>query len=241
MATLKEYNEFDNYLSSRFERGNKGAIERYFEEFEINFSAFLPSDKEASILDIGCGMGQFIKYLRRKGYSNVTGIDVSQEAIDYCRKNDIKNVSKITTLGDFVSDNANKFDFIILKSVIAHFKREDVVLNLRLIRRALKEGGFILVETFNTSVLTGPFVLYDDFTHKVGFTEESLLQVLREAGFNDIKISGNKHKIKDIRSLAWIIAKRAWFFILRMIYIIERGIGDNPRILSKLLIAIARK
>lgn len=241
MNNFKNNNEFDNYLSSRFERGNKGEIERYFYEFDINYSEFLPSNKEAFILDIGCGMGQFIRFLRKKGYTNVTGIDMGQEAVNYCKKNNIENIQKIDSINGFINDNINKFDLIILKSVIAHFKREDVILNLQLIRKALKEGGGIIVETFNMSVFTGVFALYDDYTHKLGFNEESLYQVLYEAGFNDIKICGNKYKVRGIKSLLWIMLRKIWFFMLKVIYIVERGIGDNPKILSKLLIAAAKK
>ncbi len=56
-----EYNEFDGYLSSRFERGNRGELERYFDELDFNYSALLPENKEINILDLGCGMGQFIR------------------------------------------------------------------------------------------------------------------------------------------------------------------------------------
>lgn len=241
MNLLKGHSEFDNYLSSRFERGNKGEIEKYFQEFDINYSRFLPANKKALILDIGCGMGQFIQYLKKKGYTNVIGIEIGQEAVDYCKKNNIGNIHKIDNINEFINSKVNKFDIIILKSVIAHFKREDVILNLQLIRNALKDGGIIIVETFNMSVFTGVFALYDDYTHKLGFNEESLYQVLYESGFNDIKIYGNKYKVRGIKSLLWIILRKIWLFMLNMIYIIERGIGDNPKIFSKLLIAVAKK
>jgi 2-polyprenyl-3-methyl-5-hydroxy-6-metoxy-1,4-benzoquinol methylase len=240
-STITKRGEFDNYLNSRFERANKGEMEKYFREFEINYSNFLPPDKGSLILDFGCGMGQFIKFLRKKGYTNVVGIEVGQEAVDYCEKNNIENIHKIDDLNEFMNNNANKFDLIILKSVIAHFKREDVISNLQLIRSALKEEGHIIVETFNMSVFTGIFALYDDYTHKLGFNEESLYQVLHESGFNGIKIYGNKYKVRGIKSLIWIILRKIWFFMLNVIYIIERGIGDNPKIFSKLLIAVAKK
>lgn len=234
-------NEFDNYLSSRFEKANRSKTETYFSSFQLNYGPFLPSNKMANILDIGCGMGQFIRYLQKNGYTNVSGIELGQEAVDYCRKNGLENVSKIDNLSEFLSKNRGKFDFIILKSVIAHFPRENVIPNLKLIRDSLAEDGMVLIETFNISVLTGMFAFYDDFTHKIGFTGESLFQVLYEAGFKDIRISGNKYKIKGIKSFIWVMGRKIWTILLRTIYILERGIGDNPKILSKLLIAVAKK
>jgi len=241
MSILNKSGEFDNYLSFRFEKGNRGGIDMYLREFELNYSGFLPADKGTGILDIGCGMGHFIRFLKVKGYTNVKGVDVSREAVDYCKENKIEGVSLIDDLEDFLVKSANGYDAIILKSVIAHFKREDTISNLRLIRGALKDGGSLLVETFNVSVFSGLFAMCDDFTHKAGFTEESLLQVLKEAGFSNIKITGNRYRPKSIRGLAWVIFNKLWSLVLRMIYIAERGIGDNPKILSKLLIAAARK
>ncbi len=177
----------------------------------------------------------------QKGYKNVVGIDMSQEAVDYCKEKGIENIYKVEYLSDFLAKNVDKFDFIVLKSVIAHFKIENVIENLKLIRNALKTGGSILIETFNASILTGTFAMRDDFTHKSAFTDESLYQVLYEAGFKDINIFRNKIKIRGMKTVVWIALNKIWVLVLRMIYTLERGVGDNPKILSKLLIATAKK
>ena len=42
-----------------------------------------------TILDIGCGTGENIKFLSR--YGKVIGIDASKQAIEFCRKRKLKN------------------------------------------------------------------------------------------------------------------------------------------------------
>ena len=40
--------------------------------------------RQAAILDAGTGTGSTLRMLRDLGYSNVTGVDASEEAIRYC-------------------------------------------------------------------------------------------------------------------------------------------------------------
>ena len=67
-------------------------------------------DKE-NILEIGCGEGRDARYLLNKNY-NVLATDISQEAIDYCVRNDITHKDNYKVL-DVLSDNSqNKYGFI---------------------------------------------------------------------------------------------------------------------------------
>lgn len=50
-----------------------------------NFSAFLPRDKSARILEIGCGYGRNLLALQALGYTNTQGIDLSGEQVSYAQ------------------------------------------------------------------------------------------------------------------------------------------------------------
>ncbi len=234
-------NEFDNYLSSAFLEANKRRTKTYFSELKANYSGLLPLNKNTAILDIGCGMGQFVMYLGRSGYTNVTGIDVGREAIEYCKAAGINNVFKTESTVDFLAKNPAKFDFIILKSVIAHLPREGLVATLSAMRNSLREGGKLAVETFNASIWTGVFMRYNDFTHRNAFTENSLRQVLFMAGFTKVEIRPSRYAIAKPGQVISFLVRTLWQGILRCIYVAERGIGSNPRLFSKLLIAVAEK
>ena len=67
-------------------------------------------DRE-KMLEIGCGEGRDARYLLNKNY-NVLATDISQEAIDYCVRNDITHKDSYKVL-DVLSDNSqNKYGFI---------------------------------------------------------------------------------------------------------------------------------
>jgi 2-polyprenyl-3-methyl-5-hydroxy-6-metoxy-1,4-benzoquinol methylase len=40
-------------------------------------------DKNAKILEAGCGSGRVVKYLHDRGFTNVHGIEIDKEAVDF--------------------------------------------------------------------------------------------------------------------------------------------------------------
>lgn len=41
----------------------------------------MPAEKEARIIDVGCGEGRVIYLLQRMGYTNATGVDISESQV----------------------------------------------------------------------------------------------------------------------------------------------------------------
>jgi len=56
---------------------------RRIAEFMVSL---LPKDRSISILDAGCGKGEFLSVLQHSGYKNVTGIEICKEFAEYCRR-----------------------------------------------------------------------------------------------------------------------------------------------------------
>lgn len=67
-------------------------------------------DRE-KMLEIGCGEGRDVRYLLNKNY-NVLATDISQEAIDYCVRNDITHKDNYKVLDVLSDDSQNKYGFI---------------------------------------------------------------------------------------------------------------------------------
>jgi SAM-dependent methyltransferase len=205
---------------------------------ELNYVPHFPAAKDISILDIGCGRGEALKDLRRLGYQNVRGIDIDPEKIAACKAAGL-NVELIDDLKKYL--RGRTFDVIMLKTVIAHFPKEEVIPNLISIYQALGREGILIAETTNAAILTGYYMLANDFTHWQYFTEYSFRQILLRAGFSSVKVSGKKAKVRSVKFFIWTILRFFWFLTLRVIYWIERGNDENPTIFSKSLIAICRK
>ena len=79
------------YLSNIFDEVHSaGDIEKeyavYDRYFRRNYRQYLPSGREAAILDVGCGMGHFLHFLKQAGYKNASGVDGSPDIVAFCKK-----------------------------------------------------------------------------------------------------------------------------------------------------------
>jgi len=104
--------------------------------FEILSQIGLLNNK--TILDIGCGMGDFLVFLKKKKILNYTGIDISELFINHCiKKFKSKKINFICN--DFLTYKFNtKFDYIFLSGAL-NLKLENnknIIIAEKFIRKA---------------------------------------------------------------------------------------------------------
>lgn len=181
---------------------------------------YLPEDKNARILDIGCGFGHMLSALKKMGYVNGYGIDICNEAIDYCLNEQI-NVTKINDIIEFASSAVfDKFNFLIMSHVLEHIEKNMIIETLKCIKtNLLSPKGKILVMVPNAQSNTGCYWAYEDFTHTTIFTAGSLFYVLKASGFEKItlldpycleNLSYAKRIIKNILLKIYVINNNFW-------------------------------
>lgn len=132
--------------------------------------------RHARVLDLGTSTGTNLRLLRDEGFSRVTGLDASDEAIAWCRKKGLGLVLKgdITRL-PFASASA---DLILATDVIEHV--EDDSAALREIARVLKPGAAVILSVPTFASLWG---LQDDLAHhKRRYRKAGLEAQVRAAG-----------------------------------------------------------
>ena len=101
---------------------------------------FLPVS--ASILDLGCGSGRDILWLKKRGY-RVTGFERSPSLARLARKNSGCEIIE----GDFTSFDFSTmfFDALISVGSLVHLEQDQLVSVLESISEALKPGGHMLI------------------------------------------------------------------------------------------------
>ena len=141
---------------------------------------------EASILELGCGRGTFVEFLNSKGFSHVTGIDISEEQISLAKKRNLN--TRVANVFEFLASPGDQpFDVILALDFLEHFTKDEVIKLLGLVYEALNKNGMFVAQTPNGQGLFPGQVMYDDFTHLTIFTPKSLEQILKTVGFDDIR------------------------------------------------------
>lgn len=129
------------------------------------FSEF--ADKDAEILDVGCGYGRTMNELYHAGYKNLIGADTAIEMINR-GKREFPYLKFVKSDDKLPFDN-DTFDAVILFGVLCSVVNEDMQRSLlNEIKRVLKPDGIIYVNDFliNTSI---PYKLrYKKFEKEFG-------------------------------------------------------------------------
>jgi len=160
-------------------------IKRNFSSWKYYYHPHFPVDKNASILDIGCGIGSFVYYLQQLGYTDVQGIDLSSEQIEAGQKLGINGL-KVQDLNDLLDNSGAQYDFIIARDVIEHFTRQEAFEIISKIGKALKPGGKFLMQVPNGQGIYYTSIFYGDYTHEMAYTESSAKQLILNCGFNKV-------------------------------------------------------
>jgi len=199
---MKDYKGqlWSNYFESQYKDGNEFTEISYKQTAKVyhyNYGNFLPANKDAKILDIGCGTGHFLYYLFQQGYKNFWGIDISEDQIKFIiegaklKPNLFGEISKHVKLADTFEflQYYHEWDTIVANDVLEHIEKEKILDLLNLIYRALNRDGIFIAKVPNLGNPLNVYWIYHDFTHEIGFTDVSLSQILKVAGFKEVIIA----------------------------------------------------
>lgn len=152
---------------------------------------FLPADKNARILDLGCGNGDFLLFAKKLGYGNITGVEYSEEmkAISEKTISGIKIVYADAT--EFLKTTDQTFDFILTAHLLEHFEKSKVLETFKEAKRCLSAGGRFVVYTPNFASPFGLMISWGDFTHITHFSGPAMAQLAGMSGFEIDYIGGN--------------------------------------------------
>jgi SAM-dependent methyltransferase len=132
-------------------------------------------EERPRILDVGCGTGANLELLGKHG--EAYGVDVSHEALDFCRARGLENVRHGEAEKLPYPDAS--FDLVTGLDVVEHL--DDDVAGLREMRRVLKANGRALLFVPAFMFLWG---VQDDVSHhRRRYTIPGLRRAVEAAGF----------------------------------------------------------
>jgi len=207
---------------------------------ELNYTAWLPDDRSATILDLGCGDGRMLRFLSNKGYLNIHGVDRDPAALALIGK--LEGVTLECTEVDlqYLRQQRGKFKLIVLKQMIYYVERSEIMAFMLALKDALTDNGVIIVEFFNAALLSSRLTELKDPFIRTAYTEHSMRRLFAATDLQEIHIGGERRENGKFRSHVYVALRTCWILLLKAIYILERGMDNElPHIYTKSIIAVA--
>jgi 2-polyprenyl-3-methyl-5-hydroxy-6-metoxy-1,4-benzoquinol methylase len=187
---LKNYFEF---RSESIEFKDNEKVQKHFTNVvKWNYLPWFSKDY-SSLLEIGCYLGYTLKSIQNLGlFKEIEAIEISESATKLAKENTgLKSIYTADAF-TFLPSNKNKYDVIIMKAVLEHIPKDQIGDLLQKIYNSLKKGGVALISVPNMDWFGASHERYMDFTHEIGFTIESLHDIM-SMYFDDVKVKTMKY------------------------------------------------
>ena len=186
MGSRQDYRQviYDKYAScfkGSSTRLDVRAARRWGKAYDYYFRKWLPKRKDATILDMGCGAGQLLLFFKQRGYTNLSGVDISPEQVGLARQ--VTPDIAERDIFEFLEAHSDSFDLITGLDIIEHFHKDEILRFLEGCYAALKPGGRIILQTPNAASPWALLVRYGDLTHEVCLAPSLLMDLLSMIGF----------------------------------------------------------
>jgi 2-polyprenyl-3-methyl-5-hydroxy-6-metoxy-1,4-benzoquinol methylase len=204
-------------------------------------STHFPADRNARVLDLGCGSGTLLYFLRDAGYENISGVDTSSEQIEQARKLGFANVRQADAFTFLETAAAESYEAVAAFDIIEHLTKVELLHLADEIYRTLAPGGVWIIHAPNAEGFLGSRVRYADLTHEQAFTPASVEQLARAAGFRSTECFEDAPIAHGFKSLARLLIWKTGRGLLRLFFMAETGDTRRKAIFSQNLLAVARK
>jgi SAM-dependent methyltransferase len=208
--------------------------------YRANYLPYVPHDRSSRILVVSCGPGYLVEVLKQQGYSQVCGIDSDPEKVAHAKRHGLP-CETAEAFPYLEALAANSFDCIIPEQELNHLTLDETIAFLALCRKVMSPGGTIIVYAMNgANPLVGSENLAHNIDHFYNLTEYSIGQVLKLAGFDQVRPFALKLYVfwKNPLNYVGLAATASFELAMRIIF---KLYGKKVRIVSKKIAASARR
>jgi SAM-dependent methyltransferase len=130
-------------------------------------------------LDLGCGSGDVGRYAPSSGV-RVYGVDIDVRALAVASASE--HVAVWNAERGYLPFRDGAFDTVIAKDILEHVQHPwDLLAE---VRRVLVPGGQAIISV----PMAKPSVVWDDYTHVRGFTRRAITALVRDGGFEILRM-----------------------------------------------------
>lgn len=234
--------ESTSYRSVLYSKYHSTQIVRHFHDqaaadrvYKAEFFPHLPTNKSATILEIGCGHGPFLQFVKSQGYNSVSGCDLSPEQVEIANSKGLE--AELADAKEFLTGKSA--DVVVAIDLLEHCTKNEAVELLQLVRTSLKPGGVALFRVPNAgSDFAGQYI-YGDFTHELFLTDNSAIQLFQAVGFGKVDVLPSDVSVKGMLKSLLASVARVCFSLKYKISMLATG-RSSKGVVTPNLIIVAR-
>jgi 2-polyprenyl-3-methyl-5-hydroxy-6-metoxy-1,4-benzoquinol methylase len=190
-ANLPSYYQSEDYISHTDSKRNLfekvyHSVRKVSLKSKLNLINSFPS-KEKTLLDIGCGTGDFLEIAQQNGWS-VHGIEPNQDARKIANT---KTNDSVFDTSELLNFRDHSFDVISLWHVLEHLK--DLENQMAIFKKLLKPNGRLIIAVPNYKCYDAKYykqfwAAYDVPRHLWHFNQKSISKLFSKEFFEVIKV-----------------------------------------------------
>ena len=198
-----------------------------------------PQDRDAVVLELGCGHGAFLYAMHEAGYKRARGVDWADEQVRAARDLGIAGVEQGDVMSALAATAIGSVDVVVTFDLIEHLTKGELVTLIDEVRRVLRGGGRWIIHAPNAEAPFGARMRYWDFTHELAFTRSSITQLLKASGFSSVRCHEDEPVPHGIRSVVRFLLWKMIRLGLLSYIAVETGGFDRRAVFSQNLLAVA--
>lgn len=211
------YQSYGTTIQSAPESLDENAARRWGKAYAYYLREWMPASRAACIVDLACGYGRLLYFYKERGYSNISGVDISPDQVARARQ--IVHDTHEGDVLDFLQVHPGEFNLISALDLIEHLTKDEVLQFVDSCYKALRPGGRLVLQTPNADSPFAMAIRYGDFTHEVCFSPSMLSRLLTLQGYVQVEareigpVPWSYSFASTVRWLAWQVLRkcvRAW-------------------------------
>lgn len=248
LSTIVKEDDRKSYLKKQYGSSYAHGYSNNLSKMQGRYKKYLKLinlySKGGKFLDIGCGTGYFLKFVKDfESYWDLYGVEPNNALREIASNNSDLNIKKGDLSGIPFGDKY--FDVVTCNDVLEHSNK--LKLNLKELHRVLKDNGVLLIQSPNyksfMAYLTGnKWDWWSVPDHVLHFSHSFLIKLFQENGFtilNSYTYDDQEDFLSNIKGVMKrnYLTKYLYILILPILILIERfGWATNRGGLSLLLV-----
>jgi len=177
----------------------------------------LPQKMECNIVELACGHGSFLYWLKHTGYRQITGIDSSLEQVTAARTVGCP-IQQADVMEWLARQSTQSVNVLLGIDLAEHLSKDSFMELLKESNRVLSAGGTLVLRYPNgDSPLVG-LNLFNDITHVWTYTTNCIETLSKMHGFSSVQFKDESDAaLRDARWLKVPVSKASTFIMRQLV------------------------